>query len=173
MDIIATTCIWKTKTMTVKRRSNGLLQSVSRNTVNRRWKSVRCSRNIKTKTTKWRHTSGCVREQNTYADGEMIFSNREREGLAVLFGIQRFHIYLYGMSHFTVYSDQKALERIFTSVRQAPTRIQNFVLKLQPYNFTVKYLKGSGNISDILSRTPIQETDNETCDLTEICLLCN
>ena len=85
----------------------------------------------------------------------------------MLFGIQRFHIYLYGMSHFTVYSDHKALERIFTSVHQAPMRIQNFVLKLQPYNFTVKYLKGSENISDILSRTPIQETDNETCDLTE------
>ena len=68
---------------------------------------------------------------------------------------------------FTVYSDHKALERIFTSAHQAPPRIQNFVLKLQPYNFTVKYLKGSENISDILSRTPISETDNETCDITE------
>ena len=68
---------------------------------------------------------------------------------------------------FTVYSDHKALERIFTSVHQAPPRIQNFVLKLQPYNFTVKYLRGSENISDILSRTPISETDNETCDITE------
>ena len=68
---------------------------------------------------------------------------------------------------FTVYSDHKALERLFTSAHQAPPRIQNFVLKLQPYNFTVKYLKGSENISDILSRTPISETDNETCDSTE------
>ena len=103
----------------------------------------------------------------TLTPTERRYSQTEREGLAVLFGIQRFHIYLYGMSHFTVYSDHKALERIFTSVHQAPTRIQNFVLKLQPYNFTVKYLKGSEIISDILSRTPIQETDNETCDLTE------
>ena len=68
---------------------------------------------------------------------------------------------------FTVYSDHKAPERIFTCVHQAPPRIQNFVLKLQPYNFTVKYLSGSENISDILSRTPISETDNETCDITE------
>lgn len=71
------------------------------------------------------------------------------------------------MQNFTVYSDHKALERIFTSAHQAPTRIQNFVLKLQPYSFTVKFLKGSENISDILSRTPIHETNNETCDLTE------
>ena len=28
-------------------------------------------------------------------------------------------------------------------------------------------MKGSENISDILSRTPISETDNETCDITE------
>ena len=68
----------------------------------------------------------------TLTPTERRYSQTEREGLAVLFEIQRFHIYLYGMSHFTVYSDHKALERIFTSVHQAPTRIQNFVLKLQP-----------------------------------------
>ena len=68
---------------------------------------------------------------------------------------------------FTFYSDHKALERIFTGAHQAPPRIQNFVLKLQRYNFTVKYLKRSENISDILSRTPISERDNETCDITE------
>ncbi|MCG8113721.1 MAG: RNase H-like domain-containing protein, partial [Candidatus Thiodiazotropha taylori] len=103
----------------------------------------------------------------TLTPTERRYSQTEREALAVLFGIQRFHIYLYGMQNFTVYSDHKALERIFTSAHQAPTRIQNFVLKLQPYSFTVKFLKGSENISDILSRTPIHETNNETCDLTE------
>ena len=39
-----------------------------------------------------------------------------------------------------MYSDPKSLERIFTSVHQAPIRIKNFVLKLQPYNFTVKFV---------------------------------
>ena len=48
-----------------------------------------------------------------------------------------------------------------------PTRIQNFVLKLQQYTFTVKYLNGSENISDILSRTPVNCADSATCDLTE------
>ena len=102
----------------------------------------------------------------TLTPTERRYSQTEREALSVLFGIQHFSVYLYGMQ-FTVYSDHKALERIFTSAHQAPPRIQNFVLKLQPYNFTVKYLKGSENISDTLSRTPISETDNETCDITE------
>ena len=117
-----------------------------------------------------KQTNGDIRPvayaSRTLTPTERRYSQTEREALAVLLGIQRFHVYLYGMQ-FTVYSDHKALERIFTSVHQAPTRIQNFVLKLQPYNFTVRYLKGSDNISDILSRTPISETDNETCDLTE------
>ena len=42
-----------------------------------------------------------------------------------------------------------------------------FVLKLQQYTFTVKHLKGSENISDILSRTPVDCADNATCDLIE------
>ena len=102
----------------------------------------------------------------TLTPTERRYSQTEREALAVLFAIQRFNVYIYGMQ-FTVYSDHKALERIFTSVHQAPTRIQNFVLKLQQYTFTVKYLKGSENISDILSRTPVDCEDNTTCDLTE------
>ena len=102
----------------------------------------------------------------TLTPTERRYSQTEREALAVLFAIQRFNVYIYGMQ-FTVYSDHKALERIFTSVHQAPTRIQNFVLKLQQYTFTVKYLKGSENISDILSRTPVDCADNATCELTE------
>ena len=101
----------------------------------------------------------------TLTPTERRYSQTEREALAVLFAIPRFNVYIYGVQ-FTAYSDHKALERIFTSVHQAPTRIQ-FVLKLQQYTFTVKYLKGSENISDVLSRTPVDCADNVTCDLTE------
>ena len=62
----------------------------------------------------------------TVTPTERRYSQTEREALSVLFGIQRFSVYLYGMQ-FTVYSDHKALERIFTCVHQAPPRIQNFV----------------------------------------------
>lgn len=68
---------------------------------------------------------------------------------------------------FTVFSDHHALERIFTSAHQTTPRIQNMILKLQPYDFKVEYLPAHLMTADILSRTPITESDNATCDLTE------
>ena len=41
------------------------------------------------------------------------------------------------------------------------------VLKLQPYDFKVEYLPAHLMTADILSRTPITESDNATCNLTE------
>ena len=37
-------------------------------------------------------------------------------------------------------------------------RVERWRLRLQPYNFIVVYRKGSLNISDYLSRHPVQET---------------
>ena len=39
----------------------------------------------------------------THTPTEGSYSQTAREALAVLFGIQRFYIYLYGMSHFSVF----------------------------------------------------------------------
>ena len=50
----------------------------------------------------------------TLTPTEKRYSQTESEALSVLFGIQRFSLYLYGMQ-FTVYSDHKALARIFTN----------------------------------------------------------
>ena len=65
---------------------------------------------------------------------EQRYSQTEGEALAVLFAVERFQVYLYG-TQFTVLSDSKALERIFTSKHVTTPRIQNMVLKLQPYDF--------------------------------------
>jgi hypothetical protein len=62
-------------------------------------------------------------------------------------------MYLYGI-RLTVYTDDKPLERIVTSVHEAPARIQKWVLDLQQHEFVVKYL----HTTDILSRSPGAES---------------
>ena len=74
----------------------------------------------------------------TLNDTERRYSQIERETLAVLYGIERFHVYLYGMS-FTVYSDHKPLQNIFTPGHKPPARIERWLLRLQSYKFTVKF----------------------------------
>lgn len=49
----------------------------------------------------------------TLSPVERRYSQTEREALSVYWAIKRFNMYLYGMS-FTVYTDHKPLERIFT-----------------------------------------------------------
>ena len=97
---------------------------------------------------------------------ERRYSQTEREALAVLFAVERFRVYLYG-TQFTVLSDSKALERIFTSKHVTTPRIQNMVLKLQPYDFKVRYLPGPQMPADILSRAPLADSDFTACDLSD------
>ncbi|XP_038046793.1 uncharacterized protein K02A2.6-like [Patiria miniata] len=83
------------------------------------------------------------------------YSNIERETLALVFGIARFHNYLFG-KEFVVYSDHKPLEMIWRKpLSSAPPRLQRLLIKVQGYNFTVHYKPGPTMIlSDALSRLP-------------------
>nr|XP_039263214.1 uncharacterized protein K02A2.6-like [Styela clava] len=83
------------------------------------------------------------------------YSNIERECLAVVHGIQRFHHYLYGKD-FTVITDHKPLEMIFKKpIHSAPPRLQRMITKIQGYDFVVKYRPGKEMIlADTLSRLP-------------------
>ena len=97
------------------------------------------------------------------SDAETRYACIERELLAVVFGVQRFHTYLYGRP-FKVITDHKPLVMILNKpLTSAPPRLQRTLLKLQGYNFTIEHQPGSSmTLADTLSRLPstnIQEID--------------
>ena len=100
------------------------------------------------------------------SETEKRYANIERELLAVVFGCERFHTYVYG-AKFQVDSDHKPLEMITQkSLRSAPPRLQRMLLRLQPYDMDVCYRPGKQVlISDALSRQPAPQDDHIDLDV--------
>ena len=84
---------------------------------------------------------------------ETNYANIERELLAVVFGLEKFHTYIYG-STVTVYTDHKPLENIkLKELTQAPPRLQRMLLRIQPYDINLTYKRGKEMVyADYLSR---------------------
>ena len=80
--------------------------------------------------------------------------------LAIVFGCERFHTYLFGQS-FVVESDHKPLESIHPKhLSGAPARLRRMLLPLQPYSFCIRYRPGPQvPIADVLSRIPSSDSD--------------
>ncbi|CAC5395689.1 unnamed protein product [Mytilus coruscus] len=104
---------------------------------------------------------------NAYAsralsDVEKRYSQTEREGLAIVWAIEHFHLYLYGHK-FTLVTDHQPLEYIFNNPKsKPPARIQRWRLRLQTYDFDVKYKSGKSNAADYMSRHPNINEANRT-----------
>jgi hypothetical protein len=73
---------------------------------------------------------------------ETRYANIEKELLAILFGLARFHQYIYG-KHVIVESDHKPLEAIIKKpLANTPPRLQRMLLRLQTYDFSVSNKPG-------------------------------
>lgn len=98
---------------------------------------------------------GCERvvayASRSLTDVERRYSQTEKEALGLVWGCERFHMYLYGVE-FTLLTDHKPLEVIYSTSSRTSARIERWVLRLQPYKFTVQYVPGKQNIADPLSR---------------------
>ena len=73
---------------------------------------------------------------------EQRYANNERELLACVFSAEHFWTYVFGR-HFTIESDHKSLEQI--SMKNQPDAsvcLQRMLLRLQDYDFTIKYRPG-------------------------------
>ena len=90
----------------------------------------------------------------TLTNVERRYSQTEKEALAVVWACERFHIYLYGKP-FTLYTDHKPLEIIYSPKSKLPPRIERWALRLQPYRFTIVHMAGKTNPADVLSRLPL------------------
>jgi hypothetical protein len=84
---------------------------------------------------------------------ETQYANIERELLAVVFGVEKFHTYIYGKS-IKVESDHKPLETMMLkNLSQTPPRLQRMLLRLQPYDIKITYKPGKDlQLADFLSR---------------------
>ena len=82
---------------------------------------------------------------------ECKYSVTEKEALALVWAIEKLHMYLYS-NHFTAVVDHQPLQFIFKPTSKLNARIARWQLKLQNYEFTIRYQKGSMNIADFVSR---------------------
>ena len=70
-------------------------------------------------------------------DAECRYVKIEREMMAVVFGVERFHIYIYGQS-FMIELDHKLLESISRkNLADMPAQLQCIMLHLQGYDLTI------------------------------------
>ena len=89
---------------------------------------------------------------------EKRYAQTEKEALSIVWAVEHFHLFIYGKL-FKLINDHKPLEVIYGNPKSKPSaRIERWVLRLQPYQFTVQYKPGVENPADFLSRHPTKDS---------------
>jgi transposase InsO family protein len=109
------------------------------------------------------HPIGFV--SKTLNAAEKKYSQLDKEGAAVVFGLKKFHKYLYGRK-FSIVTDHKPLLTLFGEHKQVPTlaspRIQRWSVILRAYEYTMEYRSGKAHANaDCFSRLPLPEMEAE------------
>ena len=81
----------------------------------------------------------------TLSPAERKYAHLDKEGLYIIFGVKKFHGYLFGRK-FVIRSDHKPLQRLLDNTRAIPqlasARLQRWSLILSAYDYTILYRSG-------------------------------
>ena len=102
----------------------------------------------------------------TLSPAEKNYSQLDKEGLSIIYGLKICHQFVYGR-HVTIVTYHKPLITLFGEHKPVPhmvsPRIQRWVLTLSSYNCTIQYCPGLQiPQADALSRLPLTQTIDNT-----------
>ena len=100
------------------------------------------------------------------------YSQIEKEALSIIFGLKKFHQFLYGRS-FTIITDHKPLLQLFSPTKPVPhhcaARLQRWALLLASYDYKLQFRPTAAHSdADSVSRLPLPDTfapksENSNC----------
>lgn len=107
----------------------------------------------------------------TLTDTQKKYSQIDKEAYAIIFGIKKFHQYLYARK-FILITDHRPLTQIFSPTKNLPIysamRMQHYAIFLQGFNYEIKYRRTEMHANaDCLSRLPIPQTRKEEYDVID------
>ena len=105
---------------------------------------------------------------------EKAYAQIDKEALSIVFGVKRFHQFLYGRE-FNLVTDHRPLTALFGQNKPIPTlaasRMQRWALILSAYNYKIEYRTSKANANaDCMSRLPVNSniSSSDTLDCVDM-----